>query len=53
MRLKIDDDSNVSVNVEHAIPTDDIHDVIDKVVDGTIVIITTWTIAQIIKSRFN
>jgi hypothetical protein len=53
MKLKIDDDANVSVNVEHGIPTDDIQDVIDKVVDGAITVIVVGTIAQIIKARFN
>lgn len=50
MKLKIDD---ASVNVEHGIPVDDIQDVIDKVVDGGIVLIGAWALAKIITSQFN
>jgi mannose/fructose/N-acetylgalactosamine-specific phosphotransferase system component IID len=53
MKLKIDDDANVNVNVEHGVPVEDIQDVIDKVVDGAITILVVGTICAIIKKQLD
>lgn len=51
MKLKIDDDANVNVNVEHGIPVDDIQDVIDKVVDGAITLLVVGTVCAVLKTK--
>jgi hypothetical protein len=50
MRHKLVDDVNVNVKVD--IPTQDIEDVIDKVVDAAITLTVVFTAAQIFKSYF-
>lgn len=47
MRHKFVDDANVNVNVE--LPTEELEDLVDKVVDGVVTIITAATVAHILR----
>lgn len=49
MKHKFVDDANVNVNVDVDLPTEELEDLVDKVVDGAVTIIVVATAAHILR----
>lgn len=49
MRHRFVDDANVNVNVDVDLPTEELEDLVDKIVDGVVTIIAATTVAHILR----